>query len=510
MIRTKAFLCAGFLLALIPARALADAPVSTINGGARVEYRFDYLGDRSAIKVAVTDTDPNSLVVSVYTSDQIDAVRRGEPVAPVGRGTPVRGDTLQWSGGFPIKGVYYVVLESRAQSAMTYRISITGSGVGGAARAVPVGPPITSSTTDQSGRKILNVNLPPGSITNTLQLVMPGDPGACTPAKQIPSTINHSLKLCPGEIYPPLNIVGNNIALYADDARSALVASNGQQFAITLQGSNNWVEGVTIQARADPKDAGAWLCLYDECLLPTRPVTTTLRGGTIGIATVEGRSNYIIENQLSDLNGWGSFNTGSLESYYVGNVWSRDNHGCTAPDGRKFLSGCETSGWVCLGCTANLIARNQCELSSNCFYMSGDRGLASNDNNFLSNYCAGAAENCFEITFSFGNVLRDNTATVEYKSDKPCKYPFWIGGSIAFFANNIWECAISEDDALNQSRDSTTAATNIIRLDNILGAQNAPAITPPPPLNPPTPTPDANTPDFSWLSRLWQILRRVR
>ncbi len=501
--------CSALVLGIVTFLAMsqsasADAPVSTLQPGARVEYRFDYRGDGSAIRVVASETDINNLVISIYTSDQIAAVRRNENPTPVGRATRLRDDTLQWSGGFRGNaGVYYAVLENRASSAITYRLSISGDGVSGAARVAPVGPPITTQVVDQNGQKTLNVNLG-SSITSTLPLTMPPEPTTCTPPAQISNPIRRSIKLCAGQIYAPLNLVGDNIALYADDARSAIIASHGRQFAVTLEGSNNWIEGVTIQARADPKDAGAWLCLYDECLFPTRPVTTTLRGGiqygggillkgsnttihgvtvrggTIGIATVNGRANKLVGNNLSDLNGWGSFNAGSRDSYFVGNTWSRDNHGCTTPDGRKFLSGCETSGWVCLGCTANVIARNFCELSSNCFYMSGERGLASNNNNFLENYCAGATENCFEITFSFGNVLRDNFATAEWKSGRACKYPFWIGGSVVFFANNVWECAISEDDAFNRSRDSTVVATNIIRLDYYLGALNAPRIVNPP------------------------------
>jgi hypothetical protein len=501
-------------LALMPAAAFADAPVSTLQGGARVEYRFDYLGDGTPIQVELTETDPNSLVVSIYTSDQIAAVRRGEPVAPVGRGTVARADTLQWLGAFRIKGVYYVVVENRAPNAITYRLSITGDGVSGAARALPSWVGATSTISTLNGQPILTVSLPPAAITTTLRLVMPPAPSTCTPADQIRGTINRSLKLCPGQVYPPLEISGDHIALFTDDAHSAVVRSSGRQFAITMEGSNNWVEGVTIQASADPRDAGAWLCLYDECQFATRPVTTTVRGGiqygggillkgsnttihrvtvhggTMGIATVNGHANNIIENQLSDLNGWGSFNLGSTDSYFVGNTWSRDNHGCTTPDGRTFQHGCETAGWVCLGCIANLAAYNTCELSANCFYMDGSRGLASSDNNFFSNYCAGATDNCFEVTFSFGNIFRDNIATVEAKTDTVCNYPFWIGGSIAYFANNIWECRVSEDDAFNQSRDSTTVATNIIRLDNILGVLNAPKIIPP--TLTPTPTDDGN------------------
>lgn len=366
----------------------------------------------------------------------------------------------------------------------------------GAAKIEAVTPAATTSLLSENGQTILSVNLPPSAGATALRLVMPNKPTACTHAKQIPAVIAQSIKLCPNEIYPPLRLVGNNLALYADDARTAIVTSVSRQFAVTIEGSNNWVEGVTIQAHADPKDPGAWLCLYDECLFPTRPLTTTLRGGirygggillkgsnstihgvtvrggTIGVATVDGRVNKVIDNQLSDL-GWGSFNVNSVGSYFVGNVLNRDNHGCTTPDGKKFLSGCETSGWVCLGCTANVIVSNHCELSANCFYMSGERGLASNDNKFIANYCAGATDNCFEITFAHGNILQDNIGTVDPKTDKPCKYPFWIGGSIVYFQNNTWQCSVSADDAFNQARDSTIVATNIINTESAFSIDTA-------------------------------------
>jgi hypothetical protein len=231
-----------------------------------------------------------------------------------------------------------------------------------------------------------------------------------------------------------------------------------------------------VQARADPRDLGAWLCLYDDCKFPTNPVTTirggliygggiylkttnstvnnvTVRGGTIGIATVDGRNNNIIANQLNDLAGWGSYNWGSIGSYFVGNQFNRINHGC------------ETAGWVCINCTGNAITRNRCELSGNCYYINGDRSLPSNDNKFIANYCAGATANCYEITFSTGNLLQDNIATFEPKSNQACKYPFWLGGSVVIAQNNMWQCAINADTAFNQSRDSTVSATNIINLD---------------------------------------------
>jgi hypothetical protein len=425
--------------------------------------------------------------LTIYTPAQIDLLLRGEIVTPVGRGMPSRDHTLFWAGGFRVPGVYHALVENRAAVPITYKISISGDGVSGAAQVHAVATQAASKVTTDGGGQTLVVELPP-STGMSLRLPMPKQPATCTHAKQLPAVITSSVKLCPNEIYPPQRIAGNGVGLYADDARTAVIASQGRQFAITVEGSNNWVEGVTIQAQADPKDLGAWLCLYDECLFPTRPVTTTVRGGisygggillkgststihgvtvrggTIGIATVDGRGNYIIENQLSDLNGWGSFNVNSLSGYFVGNTMNRDNHGCTTPDGIKLLHGCETSGWVCLNCQANWIMRNHCELSANCYYMSGERGLSSNDNRLIANYCAGATDNCFEITFGQRNVLQENVSTVEPVTYASCQYPFWVGGSVVYFKDNSWECLISADDAFSQARDSTKIATNIINI----------------------------------------------
>lgn len=203
----------------------------------------------------------------------------------------------------------------------------------------------------------------------------------------------------------------------------------------------------------------------------------TVRGGTIGVATVDGYNNTLVENHLSDLNGWGSFNIRSNNSVYAGNVFNRDNHGCTTPDGHKFEHGCETAGWVCLQCNNNLVARNHCEGSGNCFYMSGERGLASNNNRFVGNYCAASPNNCFEFTFSKGNILQDNIATAHPQTGAACKYPFWIGGSTVYFGKNTWGCTISPEDSISDAVKSTTIPTVALALGN----QSVPFVNSAPP-----------------------------
>lgn len=474
----------------------ADTPFLTLLPGERADYRFDYNGDGSQIRIKLDASDLASVVLSIYTPEQTQTRSRGESVNPIGRGTLGRDQSLSWAGGFRIPGVFHAIVENRALGPVLYRLNISGDAVSGAAPvALPV-PLAKSALVHEGGTRLLSVPMPPGAGANP-RLAMPPLPLTCTHAQSIPATITQSTRLCANEIYPPLKIVGEGIGLYSDDARSAIVTSAGRQFAITVEGNGNWVEGVIIQARTDSRDVGAWLCLYDECVFPTKPTPTTLqggirygggillrgtgttihsvtvKGGTIGIAMVGGRDNYIVDNELSDLNGWGSFNVGAVNSYFVGNVLNRENRGCTTPDGRKFLHGCETSGWVCLGCQSNVVASNHCEKSANCFYMSGERGLASNDNRLIANFCAGATDNCFEITFSQRNWLQDNVATVEVRTDAPCKYPFWIGGSVVYFKGNTWQCSISADDAFDQARDSTVIATNII---NVTASTPLPAI----------------------------------
>ncbi len=484
-----------FILIVWPAHA--DVPFVTLVGNGRAEYRFDYRGDRTRIDVALDAPGVNGVALYVYTPAQLQSAQRGGDLTPVGRGTPGGGHDSFWSGSFNTPGVYHVAVENQTPGVILYRLSITGESVSGAGQILAEAPPATSNL---SAYNTLTVGLPPGAGTSTLSLRVHGAPASCTHAYEVDTIVSHSLKLCPNEIYPPIHLVGNNLAVYADDAHSAIITSAGRQFALTLDGSYNFVEGVTIQAHADAADVGAWLCQYDECIFPTQPRRTvlnggivygggillrgshttihgvTVHGGTIGIATVNGTGNNLLDNQLNDLNGWGVFNVSSTSSNFVGNTLNRNNHACTTPDGYKFLHGCETAGWVCLGCSGNLIARNHCESSANCFYMSGERGLGSHNNKLIANYCAGATDHCFELTFSRGNLLQDNVTTADPNTGGICNYPFWIGGSSVYFKNNLWQCAVSVDDALARATASTSIPT-VALFGNVPYVPSTPAST---------------------------------
>lgn len=470
------------------ARAQQETEITLLPGQRHI-WRFEYKGDKSEI-IVVVDA-PEGVELGVYEPDAAE---------PVGRGTR-RGDgngsEIVWAGKFNAPGVYRAIVTNPTPGPILYSIAVLGESVSGVGRIVASAPPQNADVSTQGGRINLTVKLPTGAR----RLQSPSVPAQCTPAHALPQIINASVKLCPNEIYPPMHLVGDGIGLFGDDARSAVINGGGRQFLVVMEGNGNWLDGVVIQAAPDERDAGAFLCQYDECVFPTQPEPTkiqgglaygggalllgnhnvvhdtTVRGGTIGVATVDGSDNFLVGNNLSDLNGWGNFNLRSRNSVFVGNAFNRDDHPCTTPDGRKFENGCETAGWVCLQCEQNLIADNRCEYSGNCYYLSGERGLASNNNRFIGNYCAASPNNCFEFTFSQGNVLQDNIATAHPQTGAACKYPFWIGGSTVYFGENEWGCSIGPEIAIAHAVASTSVPTVARALGNtdVPFANSAPA-----------------------------------
>lgn len=466
----------------------------TLLPGSKHEYRFDYKGDRTQIDIVVEA--PEGVELYVFVPDQTEAIGQGSR----------KGGELQWSGKFNVPGAYRATVENKTPGPIIYSMAFLGESVSGVGQIVQENSAPSADVSNAGGRVTLNVNLPTGAR----RLQSPTVPGACTPAGAMAPVIHTSVKLCPNEIYGPFRMVGNGIGLFGDDAHSAVINGAGRQFVVVMEGTGNWIDGVVVQSSPDAADAGAFLCQYEECVFPTQPNptvlrggleygggvlllgannvvhNTTVRGGTIGVATVDGYNNTFVENDLSDLNGWGSFNIRSNNSVFAGNHFDRDNHGCVTPDGRTFEHGCETAGWVCLQCNQNLIANNHCEYSGNCYYLSGERGLASNNNRFVGNYCAASPNNCFEFTFSKGNILENNITTAHPQSGVACKYPFWIGGSTVYFGKNTWGCAIAPETSIQDAIRSTNIPTVALPLGN----SSVPFVVtaPPPTRTPITPT----------------------
>ncbi len=320
------------------------------------------------------------------------------------------------------------------------------------------------------------VGAPAGSIPLTAR------PSKCTPASQMPAVIDQPIMLCPRQEYAPFRVSGENITIYGD--KSALVRGQPRGFGITVTGTNITLFNVNVAGETDPGDLNSWLCMYESCSFKTwagrggvaygggilldhttnaSVVSATVSGGTIGVASLGGSSNKIVNNNLSNLNGWGVFLAFAQGNYVVGNTLNNNNRACLDPDGNYVQSGCESAGWMAIRSEANFVVNNHCEHGANCYYTPGNGGYSSNNNKFFNNYCAAAGNNCFEITFSQGNTFDYNVTGPDPKhpQDK-CDYPFWISGSIVHFGpHNTWNCKHDGEQSLNDSRRGTGVTTGI-------------------------------------------------
>jgi hypothetical protein len=103
----------------------------TIQPGASVWYGFQYAGDKSQIQVILNEQGLTGLAFGVWTPGEVAQWEAGQAVNPVGRGSPnvdVPAD-LFWTGNFDFAAFYYVRVDNNGTSAMTYSLTMTGSGV---------------------------------------------------------------------------------------------------------------------------------------------------------------------------------------------------------------------------------------------------------------------------------------------------------------------------------------------------------------------------------------------
>lgn len=338
----------------------------------------------------------------------------------------------------------------------------------------PTSEPVQPPTAVPVPLRTLSFDMPATLNLAALRFEIPNEPAECTPAEAMPDVVDRSVKLCPGQNYRPFQLRGNGIGVFGD--KSSVIRSQGRGYAIIAEGARLFITNVMIRGTTDPGDTNTFLCLYPDCRgnpggaaygggILVRASDTTIMdsdvaGGVAGIAAERVRGLRVINNRLDDSSGWGSYNFAVEASYFLGNTFSRDNRSCTT-DAGYLPTGCESSGWLCIACTQNVIAKNYCTSSGNCYYMNGEGNLNSNNNRFHQNECRAAPHNCFEVTFALGNEFVENIARDDPDTGARCKYPFWVGGSTVIFARNNWDCEFSPETSIQHATASTQIPTNV-------------------------------------------------
>ena len=330
-------------------------------------------------------------------------------------------------------------------------------------------------------------------------------PKVCTHADQMPQVVTRTTLLCPNETYAPFTLEGNDLTLYGDANKTALVLGEPRQYAITAHGSNIVIDGVRVQGKTHENDLEQWLCLYPRCpytpeiggaqgygggiLLKNTSNAAVLNshfsGGTAGVYVYRGYSNKIFNNTFQDHNGWGIMMMQTRNDYVIDNTFARINRSCNGLDETYHSNGCESSALAMTHVRDVLVYDNNCRRVSNCYYANGDGGYGSAGVKFYNNYCAGAKNNCFEATFGIGHEFDYNIAEADTEYGDQCDYPFWIGGSTAYFgSHNSWNCLHDYDVSVTDSSMKSEQPTHARALEER-----------------PTPTPTLTPTPFSKLAR---------
>ncbi|CAG0946304.1 Alpha-amylase [Anaerolineae bacterium] len=498
-----------------PSRALINYGTDiVVLRQSKMWFRFEYLGDRSPITVALDGFGAREMELLIYTPEQVTEKNVEPRGAPVGRGGGNKAQTghdLVWTGGFPQGGTYFAVVNNPTDRAILFRLSVTGAGVSASTVKTTL-PSVDSSArlpqvrVEQSALSlgklealdhleawsslgltipdfkqvgqpwfIYTVYFPSDLGMAPMTLTVPRASERCTPPSAIGPIITQTIKLCPNSVYFNLNVAGSGIGVFGDDAGTALVKSEGRSFALTAIGEGLLIQGLKIQSSTDPQDVDKWLCAYEKCgdgpnaypgstvygggilIKASRSVVkdVTITGGTNGIATIDGADNFFINNRVTHQSGWASYNRFAVRNYFMGNAFNYSYRSCVGPDRKFYQHGCETAGWLCISCVDIMLVDNDCYSGGNCYYANGDGGVPSRNVKFIRNACYGSPNNCFEATYSKGIFFDKNVTGRDPHTGHDCVYPFWVGGSeVVFGRENNWACQVSATSALKRSENS--------------------------------------------------------
>ena len=123
----------------------------------------------------------------------------------------------------------------------------------------------------------------------------------------MPAVVNTTVLLCPGETYPPFEIQGNNLTLYGDVNKTALIQGAPRRFALTVSGMNISIVGVHVRGTTDAADLNEWLCLYPSCWFKPEIAGAMGYGGGI---LLQNTSNAAVLNSQFDAGTTGVFSAG--------------------------------------------------------------------------------------------------------------------------------------------------------------------------------------------------------
>ena len=300
------------------------------------------------------------------------------------------------------------------------------------------------------------------SLNGALTVDVPQAPNIsyCTPSYMLGNIVTRSIKLCAGQTYRPFTVIGSNIAIIGDANRTAKIQSAGRAYGITVRGSNVLLSNLNLIGAPAASDTGNWLCLYEQCLYKNPPLAgganygggillegsnntvmnSVIRGGVIGIAAMNGRGNRLLNNEITNLSGWGIFAVAPVNSAFVGNILQDVNRSCTDPGGNFYAGGCESAGMLLMGADTNIIANNTCARSGNCFYLNGEGGRLNNFNKLYGNVCNAPSFNCFEITDAQGIEFDNNSAMLTPDNTAGCEIWLVRAQIIAGRNNRVPQC----------------------------------------------------------------------
>ncbi len=446
----------------------------------------DYVAQRLALLAVAAGSKDKTLVALAATVVAPTATLTATPTATRPTNTPRPTNTLVPN--------YVVVTGVPTATPTIYYIVVTGVPT---ATPLPTWTPTPIVSTEEERPAVIEpmpsnlvaqkiaVNVPEYANVPSAEIRLAARPKNCTPADQMPALVTESVLLCAGQTYAPFEMQGNNITLYGDAERTALLKGEPRRFALTVQGTNITIVGVRVEGATHENDLNHWLCLYPRCfhtpeiggalgygggiLLKNTSnaavFDSQFNGGTTGVFVQKGFSNKIFNNRFNDLNGWGVMVMQGRSDYIVGNAFARINRACDGLDKVYHANGCESSALAMTQVSSTLVLDNSCRRASNCYYANGDAGYGSTAIKFYNNECAGAKNNCFEVTYGLAHEFDYNSAVYDAQSGDSCDYPFWIGGSTAYFgAHNNWNCLHDYDTAVNDARTKSDKPTEALAL----------------------------------------------